>query len=176
MITTFAKSTSPSFFQSIPGIVNRPSFSPESYTLSLNPTQDKNEAPDVAAEIAPILMEICAATDWDYGEVWVPSADSAVLELSSIAHIAPETADLLSLEQFQLCSEGLVVSPAEGLPGRVWSSGQSEYVADATAESESYWSRNQLATAFNVSTGFATPVIVNGQLQAVMVFFKLGNN
>jgi hypothetical protein len=208
MITAFPNSSTPSLLSlsSTKGVVNMPthfshtsaislpqSLIPlangqvESYTMPLlTPIQSINEASDVAAEIAPIVMQICAATDWDYGEIWIPSDDSTVLELSPVGHIVPETANLLSLEQFRLCSEGLIVSPGEGLPGRVWLSGQSELIADATAESESYWLRNQLAKAFDISAGFATPVIINvqhaqkkallcGQMLAVMVFFKSGN-
>jgi hypothetical protein len=96
---------------------------------------------------------------------------------------------LLSLEQFRLCSEGFVLSPGEGLPGRVWLSEQPEWIADATAQSESYWLRNQLARAFDIGAGFGVPIIANDwakptlcqkaglrqreQVQAVLVFFKL---
>ncbi|MGB8702788.1 MAG: hypothetical protein WCD18_25515 [Thermosynechococcaceae cyanobacterium] len=134
--------------------------------------QDIDEAPDFEAAIAPILIRICEATDWDYGEIWIPSDHSTVLELSPIWHIASDTANLMSLEQFRLCSEGFVVSPGEGLPGRVWLSQQCELIADATAKSESYELRNQLAKAFDISAGLGIPIIMNGQVQAVLVFFK----
>jgi hypothetical protein len=148
----------------------------------LNSIKGINEIPNIEDAIAPIIMQICEATDWDYGEIWIPSDNSTILELSNIFHIASNTADLLSLEQFRLCSEGFVVSPEEGLPGRVWSSGQSEWIADATAESESYWLRNQLARAFDLSAGFGVPIIATDgekstlgeRVQAVIVFFKLG--
>lgn len=139
----------------------------------LNSIQGISEAPNVEDPIAPIVMQIVETTDWDYGEIWIPSANSTVLELTDVFHIASNTTDLLSLEQFRLCSEGFVVSPGEGLPGRVWSSGQSESIADATAESESYWLRNQLARAFDLRAGFGVPIIDNGRVQAVLVFFKL---
>jgi hypothetical protein len=139
----------------------------------LNSIQGLNKVPNVEDTIAPIVMQICEATDWDYGEIWIPSDNSTVLELTNVFHIASNTTDLLSLEQFRLCSEGFVVSHGEGLPGRVWSSGQSESIADATAESESYWLRNQLARAFDLSAGFGIPIIENGRVQAVLVFFQL---
>jgi GAF domain len=143
--------------------------------LLLNSIQGINEVPNVEDPIAPIVMQICEATEWDYGEIWIPSANSTVLELTDVFHIASNTTDLLSLEQFRLCSEGFVVSPGEGLPGRVWSSGQSESIADATAQSESYWLRNQLARAFDLSAGLGVPIIENGRVLAVLVFFQLVN-
>jgi hypothetical protein len=140
--------------------------------LGLIPSVDATT--DIAAAISPILLHVCEATDWDYGEIWLPSANSKVLELSNVWQIGSDTADELSLEQFRLCSEGLVVSPGEGLPGRVWLSEQPEWIADATAKSESYCLRNQLARAFDIKAGFGIPIVENKRVWAVIVFFKLG--
>jgi hypothetical protein len=183
MLTSFPKTSSTSL---LPSINKANNLTPTSYGLNTgSPAPDSIAAPDLESLIVPIVIQICETTGWDYGEIWLPTGDSTddetVLELSSVGHIAPDVDDLLSLEQFQLCSEGCVVSPGEGLPGRVWSSGRSEWLADATAASESYWSRHQLARAFDIGTGFATPVMVSdrvkttfsGRIQAVLVFFKL---
>jgi GAF domain len=129
---------------------------------------------DIAAAISPILLHVCEATDWDYGEIWIPSANSKVLELSNVWQISSDPADETSLEQFRLCSEGLVVSPGEGLPGRVWLSKQPEWIPDATAKSESYCLRNQLARAFDINAGFGIPMLANERVWAAIVFFKLG--
>jgi hypothetical protein len=181
MLTSFPKTSSTSL---LPSISKAQNLNSTPYGLPFfSPAPEIIEAPDLES-LAPIVMQLCETTGWEYGEIWIPTGNSAgdetVLELSSVGHIAPDVDDLLSLEQFQLCSEGCVVSPGEGLPGRVWSSGQSEWLADATAESESYWSRNQLARAFDISIGFATPVITSdrskstlcGRVKAVLVFFK----
>jgi hypothetical protein len=138
--------------------------------------QGVNKASDFEAAITPIVIQVCESTDWDYGEVWIPSNNSTILELSPVWHIASckDTDDFMSLEQFRLCSEGFVLSPGEGLPGRVWLSEQYEWIADATAQSESYCLRNQIARAFDISAGFGVPIIANERVQAVLVFFKLG--
>jgi hypothetical protein len=182
MLTSFPKTSSLSL---LPPVTRPIDQHQNLYGITLlNPVQGIIETPELELLIAPIVIQICEVTGWNYGEIWIPTnnstGDETVLELSSVGHIAPDVDDLLSLEQFQLCSEGCVVSPDEGLPGRVWSSGQSEWLADATAESESYWSRNQLARAFDIGTGFATPVIVSdqskstlcGRVQAVLAFFN----
>jgi GAF domain len=132
------------------------------------------ETADLAGAIETDFIQVCEATDWDYGEIWIPSDNSTILELSPVWHIASDAADFTSLEQFRLCSEGCILSPGEGLPGRVWLSGESEWIADATAYSESYWLRHQLAKAFDIRAGFGVPLITNGQTQAVLAFFKLG--
>jgi bHLH-MYC and R2R3-MYB transcription factors N-terminal len=143
----------------------------------LSRIQGVNKASDFEAAIALIVAQVCEATDWDYGEIWMPSDDSTALELSPVWHIASskkDSDDFTSLEQFRLCSKGFVLSPGEGLPGRVWLSEQYEWIADATAQSESYCLRNQIARAFDISAGFGVPIIANERVQAVLVFFKLG--
>jgi hypothetical protein len=170
MLTHFPDRFAPSLLQADREIID---FSKVSLSRSLSSLiQCINEAPTLEATIAPIVVEVCETTDWDYGEAWIPSAQSKVLELSSVWHIASDNADFLSLEQFRLCSEGFVLSPGEGLPGRVWLSQRSEWIANATAQSESYCLRNQIAKAFDISAGFGIPIMANEQVQAVLVFFK----
>jgi signal transduction protein with GAF and PtsI domain len=171
MLTCFPNTSSPSSLQPIVPLADC------SESFSAMPLQSLiqgiDEVSDFAKAIAPIMIQVCETTDWDYGEIWIPSDHSTVLELSPVWHIASDAADPMSLEQFRLCSEGFVLSPGEGLPGRVWLSEQSEQIADATAESESYCLRNQLARAFDISAGFGVPIISNNRVQAVLVVFKL---
>jgi hypothetical protein len=170
MLTRFPKTSFPSLLQSVSVITD---CSEGSLLMPrLSPVQDIDEELCFESAIAPIVIRICETTGWDYGEIWVPSDDATVLELSSVWHIASDAADLTSLEQFRLCSEGFVLSPGEGLPGRVWMSRQYERIADATAESESYCLRNQLAKALDISTGLGVPMITNEQVRAVLSFFK----
>lgn len=178
MFAHFSNTSVPSLYSSIS----------ETTECSKNPHLIKGieKALNFEEVIALMVIQFCEATDWDYGEIWIPSDNSTVLELSPVWHIASrknDSADFTSLEQFRLCSEGFILSPGEGLPGRVWLSKQSEWVADATAQSESYWLRNKIAKAFSISTGFSVPIIIhnNGvkptlqeQVLAVLVFFKLG--
>jgi hypothetical protein len=167
MLTRFPNTVSPSLEKSTNRITDH------SQDLLPRPIPQIEKAPDFESEIASFLIQVCEATNWDYGEIWIPSDDFTVLELSPVWHIASDTADSTSLEQFRLCSEGLVLSPDEGLPGRVWTSGKSEWIADATAPSESYWLRNQLASAFNIGAVFGVPIVESGFIQAVLVVFKL---
>jgi hypothetical protein len=174
MLTCLSSTFSPSSLQSANRVTD---CSEGSLPISLpSLIQVIEKAPDPGMAIAPIIIQVCESTDWDYGEIWIPSDNSTVLELSPVWHIASDTADSMSLEQFRLCSEGVVLSPGEGLPGRVWLSKQSEWIADATAESESYGLRNKLARAFDITAGVGVPIISNDQVQAVLVFFKLVRN
>jgi hypothetical protein len=76
----------------------------------------------------------------------------------------------LAWEQFRACSEEFVLHPGEGLPGRVWSSQQPEWIVDVSIQSESYFLRNQIAKAFGAKSAFGVPV-VEGQVGVVLAFF-----
>lgn len=102
----------------------------------------------------------------------MPTADNTILELSPARYISTrvDSDRYLAWEQFRFCSEDFVLHPGEGLPGRVWSSQQPEWIADVSMQAESYFLRNQIAKAFSVKSGFGVPV-VEGQVGVVLVFF-----
>lgn len=83
-----------------------------------------------------------------------------VLELSPAWYVNPrrDRISVSALEQFRLCSEAFVLPPATGLPGRVWSSQQPEWIVDVSAESETYFLRHQIAKAYGVRAGFGVPI------------------
>lgn len=124
------------------------------------------------AILTSALKQVCEETDWEYGEVWMPTADNTILELMSARYISTrvDSDRHLAWEQFWSCSEDFVLHPGEGLPGRVWSSQQPEWIADVSIQAESYFLRNQIAKAFSVKAGFGVPV-VEGQVGVVLVFF-----
>lgn len=119
-----------------------------------------------------ILKNICDRTDWEYGEAWLPELESNLLELSSVCYISTKKIeDRLTLEQFYYCSQGFLIRPREGLPGRVWHLGKSEWLFDAMIDSETYFLRNQIARAFGVRSGFGIPLKLDGQIRAILVLF-----
>jgi len=131
-----------------------------------------SEAADFQSALNVALSQVCKVTDWEYGEAWIPSGERTVLELSPVWYgNRGERAYLLALDQFRLCSEGFIFPPAIGLPGRVWSSQQPEWICDASAQSETFFLRNQIAKAFGIRAGFGVPVLANHEVQAVLVFF-----
>jgi len=133
-----------------------------------------SEAADFQSALNVALSQVCKVTDWEYGEAWIPSGERTVLELSPVwyGNTRGERAYLLALDQFRLCSEGFIFPPAIGLPGRVWSSQQPEWICDASApQSETFFLRNQIAKAFGIRGGFGVPVLANHEVQAVLVFF-----
>ena len=116
------------------------------------------------------LSKICELTNFPYGEIWLPNPENDLLELSDHYYIvAGNHQD--DLENFYNCSQDFIVSQGEGLPGRVWLEKQPEWMLDVSAESEGYFSRNQIAGVFGVKTGFAIPVIIEEKVVMIMAFF-----
>ena len=109
-------------------------------------------------------------TNFPYGEIWFPNPENDLLELSPNYHVVAGNHQN-DLELFYNCSQDFIVSQGEGLPGRVWLEKQPEWMLDVSAESEGYFSRNQIARVFGVKTGFAIPVVVEEKVLMIMAFF-----
>jgi hypothetical protein len=156
---------------------------PSSKIDALPETLRKRHMPPVPIDLASnrlvpaltiLLASVCANTEWEYGESWLPNPAGTTLELSP-AWCVNTNLDLhkaVSWMQFQICSKAFVLSPGEGLPGRVWQSCQPEWLEDASAASDTYFLRNQIAKALSVKTGFGIPIIVSSQILGVVVLFR----
>src|SRR4028118_1113769 len=118
-------------------------------------TQALSQAPDFDTALAVTLSQVCEFTHWEYGEAWISAHDETILKLHAAwgIHTNKDSNSIVALEQFRNCSKGFILYPGEGLPGRVWSSQQPEWMSDASAESETYFLRNQIAKAFGVKAG-----------------------
>ncbi len=115
-----------------------------------------------------ILVEIiCEVTDWDYGEVWMPSASGAYLQYSQ----AGCKRNSLAIEQFKTHSLEFIFPPNIGLPGRLWVSQQPEWYPDVSKLSKKVFSRVELAKRLGMKTGFGWPILISNQVVAVIVFF-----
>ncbi|MEH2063619.1 MAG: hypothetical protein V7K50_15380 [Nostoc sp.] len=129
------------------------------------------ETSTISAIFTSILKQVCEETEWEYGEVWLPKTDT-ILELNPAWYVSSRVRDnrQVAWGQFWHCSESFILRLGEGLPGRVWESQTSEWIADVSAESKSYFLRNQIAKAFGAKAGFGIP-IVERNIVAILVFF-----
>lgn len=125
------------------------------------------------ADFAIALTRVCHAIDWDYGEVWIPDAETKLLEISPVwyGHSDRSRDRLDDLRKFKACSEKFTLAIDEGLPGRIWRSRQPEWITDVSIQSENYFLRNQIAKAFNLKAGFGFPVFGDQEIMAIFVFF-----
>ena len=129
---------------------------------------------ELDAVLTATLRTVCESINWDYGEAWIPNQDGKILELSPAWYVNPKRSiDRVSdLQKFRICSEAFILSPGVGLPGRVWSSQQPEWILDASVQSETYFLRHYIAKAFGIKTGLGVPILANDRVMAVLLFFR----
>lgn len=139
------------------------------------------EALDFHSALEVALQKICEATGWNYGEAWVPSADGTVLECSPASYLSdrpwfkkhPHPYPLTPLETFRRASENLIFPYNARLPGRIWASQQPEWVKDVSLEPDAIFVRSQLAKTAGLKAGLGVPILSDGQVLAVLVFFMV---
>lgn len=128
--------------------------------------QAVSESSDFHAALRVALRKVCETTSWNYGEAWIPCSDDIVLEHGLVYYGSKNT-----LEQFRQVSERFTFSPGVGLPGRVWLSRQPEWIQDVSVQPESVFLRVEAAMATGLGAALGIPVIANGRVLAVLVFF-----
>ena len=111
------------------------------------------------------LAEVCGHAGWAFGCVYRPAArDPSRLSQSSIAHSAGE-----GLEVFAAATARAEFPLEIGLPGRVRASCRAHWVPDVTADDNFH--RREAAAACGLRAGVAFPILVAGEVVAVVEFF-----
>ncbi|MBD2435938.1 PAS domain S-box protein [Nostoc sp. FACHB-110] len=122
---------------------------------------------DVKSALKLVLRLICHSISWDFGEAWLLSDDGQVLE-HSLSWYEAES----GLEAFCQASQTMKFAPGEALPGRVWQTKQPEWIADVSATAHPTFWRSPAAAKVGLKAGFAVPIVADGEVLAVLVFFK----
>jgi len=129
-------------------------------------TQVISEAPDFDSALCIALRQVCQLTNWDYGEAWLPGPDNTVLKCSPAWY-----GKTTSLKFFRKKSEKLTFPANIGLPGRVWTSKQPEWISDIFAQPKASFVRAELAQGAELKAGFGVPILVGDRVIAVLTFF-----
>jgi PAS domain S-box-containing protein len=137
----------------------------EELGLLLTLIRSVSEAQDFQSALAITLQNVCEFTHWDYGEAWVPDADSTGLILHSAWHRAID-----KLEKFERLSREFSFPPGVGLPGSVWRTLQPQWVADLAGAPVERYRRAPMAAEAGLKAGLGVPVTVADRVVAVLVF------
>lgn len=124
-------------------------------------------AENLETALSIAVERICEATEWDYGEVWMPSAKGDYLECSQVTF----KHDSLEIAQFKTHNLEFIFPRNNGLPGRIWVSKQPEYYPDISQVSKQVFSRVEIAKKLGIKSGLAWPIILEDEVVAVMLFF-----
>lgn len=138
----------------------------EEVGLLLNLIRAVNESQDFDSALQVSLQTICVATDWVFGQAWIPSADGAFLQCSSAWFRT-----IAGLEDLRAMALRSRWRPGEGLPGRAWTSRKPCWVAESS-EDPPFPAGYRKAHA-DIKAVTAIPVIAGDFVVAVMEFCVL---
>ena len=108
---------------------------------------------------------VCEYVDWPIGHLYVPTADEGVLAPTSVWHLN----DPQRFQAFRDVTERTRFKPGEGLPGRVFSSGEPAWIANV--QEDDNFPRARMAEDIGVRGAFGFPVKIGTETVAVLEFF-----
>ena len=124
-----------------------------------------SQAPDFQAALSKLLELVCQHTQWIFGEVWLPQASKRLIHSGIWYSSTPD------VSEFGQTSITWSFLPNEGLPGRVWANQETEWVTDVTHCFQEDFRRRDLALQCGLGAGLGVPVIFDGSVLLVLVFF-----
>lgn len=126
---------------------------------SLAETADPHDA------LVRALRAIGESLDWRFGAVWEPAADRPeALHCVEVWHAID-----LDAEDFAATSRNTVLAPGEGLPGRVWRSGEAAWISDVVGDEN--FPRAAAARRAGLHAAFCFPIRSARGVLGVIEFF-----
>lgn len=130
----------------------------------LSTTQAIAEAADFSSALSIILRSCCEIINWDLGEAWIPNRDGT---LKYAQTWYGTDSDLKEFVQ-----QNTAIAPNVGLPGRTWTSQQTEWIEDVSLETAPVFLRAQSAAKLGLKASFSVPILANDLVILVLIFFN----
>ncbi len=120
-----------------------------------------------AREAGPrLLRAVCEEAGWEYGELWLATADGQALAWRSAWHVEGFPSRRLEEE-----SRLITVRRGVGIPGTSWATGRPEWLEELSPESN--LARVQTARELRLRQALSFPVVGRGRkVLGVLVFFS----
>jgi PAS domain S-box-containing protein len=133
-------------------------------------TQVLAEANSMQDAAASVLQTICEHLDWQVGSLWIveQAASPGQPEVVRCLEIWHESNT--SFAEFADCTRRRTFVSGEGLPGRVWSTGEPIWAPDLSVYPN--FPRLQAAARSGLTAAFAVPVLLGADVLGVMEFFS----
>ncbi|MBW4470638.1 MAG: PAS domain S-box protein [Stenomitos rutilans HA7619-LM2] len=119
---------------------------------------------DFHSALQVALQKVCEATQWEFGEAWVPNPDKTVIECSPAWYSKTDR-----LTEFRRQSEAFTFSLNSGLPGRIWASKRTEWHQDVSLEPT--YCRAEVAMQAGLKATLGIPLLANDDVIAILVFY-----
>ena len=124
-------------------------------------------AASTVEEVFQVTLELaCRYINWQVGHVYLFSKQQGKLVSSDIWYMADEN----KYRRFREVTSNMDFQPGGGLPGRIYSSGQPEWVTDILGIDN--FPRKEVSGDIGVRAAFGFPVVVNGEVEGIVEFFS----
>ncbi|MBW4474225.1 MAG: GAF domain-containing protein [Stenomitos rutilans HA7619-LM2] len=131
-----------------------------------------SEATTIAQATAKILPALCQVLEWDLVELWLAEENQetdATTPLRVQRCVEAWSKSSLPLREFMAIAQKTTLAVGLGLPGRVWITGQPQWVTTADALDIL---RSPLAAKAGLRVACGFPVQSSGEVLGVMTFFS----
>lgn len=115
-----------------------------------------------------MLRCFCEFINWDFAEIWMPSSDDAFLTCSQSFYTTKEPC----LLDYRSQTLQIKFAPNMGVPGRIWSSKQPEWLEDISLESDQIFIRNKIAAKAGLKACVGVPILADDRVVAILMFFN----
>jgi PAS domain S-box-containing protein len=123
------------------------------------------EAATIEEATPRILRAMGECLGWDVGALWRVDREAEALRCVELWHKAS-----IEVPEFERVSRELTFVPGLGLPGRVWSSLEPEYIPDVVPDEN--FPRGPIAEREGLHAAFGFPILLGGEVLGVIEFFS----
>ena len=128
-------------------------------------TQILAQAITVKEAAIKVLETICKGLGWDIGAIWLNDIEADALRCLDVWHpTGNEESEFVKMCRRHMFKRG------EGLPGRIWASGEPAWILDVVRDTN--FPRAAAAAAAGVHGAFGCPLCVGTQMLGVIEFFS----
>jgi PAS domain S-box-containing protein len=132
--------------------------------VRLGVTHALSEAATAEDGAKGVLQSVCDSLAWDVGFFWTVNDAGTALVCTKSWH-----RDDVPANEFETASCSRTFEKGQGLPGRVWASGQPAWVTDIAQDGK--FLRLAPAVQCGLNSAIACPVVVGDQILGVIEFF-----
>ncbi len=123
------------------------------------------EAATIEEATPRILRAMGECLGWDVGALWRVDRETEALRCVELWHKAS-----IEVPEFERVSREFTFVPGLGLPGRVWSSLEPEYIPDVVPDEN--FPRGPIAEREGLHAAFGFPILLGGEVLGVIEFFS----
>src|SRR6266478_2959743 len=123
------------------------------------------EAATIEEATPRILRAMGECLGWDVGALWRVDREAEALHCVELWHKAS-----IEVPEFERVSREFTFVPGLGLPGRVWSSLEPEYIPDVVSDEN--FPRGPIAEREGLHAAFGFPILLGGEVLGVIEFFS----